>query len=375
MGGGSSCIPKDVHFVIIGAGYGGVPLARSFRDSGSKFTLINQTEYFHHSVASVRAAVVKGLVQKTLIPLKEVFGENFKQGRAVAIDTDSKFVRLESGEEIKYDVLIIATGTSAEFPNKLGDQNTQTAIDLYEGVAAKIERAKSILVVGGGASGTEQACEIATKFPDKEVILISSGEKLISKKTNDGFQKKLNSILARLKVKVIRGEKVLGLQDIDDNGEGPFKITTDKGTELEVDLVMKCVGVWVNNQVFKESMNGSVDKGGHLKVNEFLQVEGHDDIYAIGDCTCFEEKLAYAANEQAILLHSNFQKHYSGKKLVPWQPEKVIKVVSIVSLGPSSGLAQLRNGRLIPEFIVTMLKSRDMFVPRYWKENGLKMPR
>ena len=60
MGSGSSSIPKDVHFVIIGGGYGGVAFAKALQDDGAKFTIINETEYFHHNVAAVRAAVVQG---------------------------------------------------------------------------------------------------------------------------------------------------------------------------------------------------------------------------------------------------------------------------------------------------------------------------
>ena len=70
----------------------------------------------------------------------------------------------------------------------------------------QVENAKSILVVGGGASGTEVACEISTKYPDKEVTLLAARDKLITDLTNNKFQAKLDSILHRLNVKVIKGE-------------------------------------------------------------------------------------------------------------------------------------------------------------------------
>jgi NADH dehydrogenase FAD-containing subunit len=60
MGGSSSSIPKDIHFVIIGGGYGGLALARCCKKDGLNFTLINDKDAFHHNVAAVRAVTVKG---------------------------------------------------------------------------------------------------------------------------------------------------------------------------------------------------------------------------------------------------------------------------------------------------------------------------
>ena len=64
MGMGSSVnyIPEDVHFVIIGAGYAGIAVARALRDTGAKFTIINEKDAFHHNIGAVRAAAVKGML-------------------------------------------------------------------------------------------------------------------------------------------------------------------------------------------------------------------------------------------------------------------------------------------------------------------------
>lgn len=53
-----------------------------------------------------------------------------------------------------------------------------------------------------------------------------------------------------------------------------------------------------------------MDEKGQLKVNEYLQVEGHEDIFAIGDCTNLKEaKLAYLAQQHArVILESLRQK-------------------------------------------------------------------
>lgn len=69
----------------------------------------------------------------------------------------------------------------------------------------QVEKAGRILVIGGGATGTEQACEIATKYPEKQVTLVAARDYLITDKANASFQAKLLAILERLGIKVIKG--------------------------------------------------------------------------------------------------------------------------------------------------------------------------
>ena len=64
-----------------------------------------------------------------------------------------------------------------------------------------------------------------------------------------------------------------------------------------------------------------MEPNGALKVNEFLQVEGHEDIYAIGDCCNTKEgKLAFVAQLQAHLLLENLALNWSKQAMKPWRP-------------------------------------------------------
>ena len=59
-------------------------------------------------------------------------------------------------------------------------------------------------------------------------------------------------------------------------------------------MVIKCTGLPPNTTITKDIFEESVFDSNHLiKVNEFFQVEGHEDIYAIGDCcNTVETKMA-----------------------------------------------------------------------------------
>lgn len=70
----------------------------------------------------------------------------------------------------------------------------------------QIKEAHRIVVVGGGATGTELAVEIAVEYPDKEVTLIHSGEHLIGPGFTENFQSRLRSILDRYWVRCKLGK-------------------------------------------------------------------------------------------------------------------------------------------------------------------------
>lgn len=80
-----------------------------------------------------------GFARKTFIPYEPKFGENFARSTVVNVDPDSKVVLLESGQKMKYDYLVLATGTGGPFPGKLTlGCNSEDAIKDYDDVRKKV---------------------------------------------------------------------------------------------------------------------------------------------------------------------------------------------------------------------------------------------
>ena len=71
--------------VIVGCGVAGCTLALQLLKKGRDFILINPTDYFHVVFAAVRAPVVPGWAEKTLVPITPMFGDRFKQGKVVKV--------------------------------------------------------------------------------------------------------------------------------------------------------------------------------------------------------------------------------------------------------------------------------------------------
>lgn len=241
-----------------------------------------------------------------------------------------------------------------------------------EKMRQNVEKAQRILIIGGGPTGVEQAGEIAAKWSEKEVTILSGGENLVMDGLSNKFYSRLDQMLTKLNVNVIKGEKLEDLNQIDLESAEPKILTTDKGTSLEVDYVLKCIGLYVDPSPYKEGLGRAVTETGHLRVNEFLEVEGYENIYAIGDCNIRKPNLAYASLEQAELLVKNLYCQTKEKRKA-WKDDG-LPVKIAMSVGPHQGIGQLTSGRMLPEFVIRAMKSKDLMVGMEWKKAGLPVP-
>ena len=64
-----------------------------------------------------------------------------------------------------------------------------------------------------------------------------------------------------------------------------------------------------------------MNQDGLLKVNKHLQVEGHANIFALGDCTNADRmKLAFVVGKQAPIVYTNLAAHLSNQPLTKYYP-------------------------------------------------------
>jgi len=146
--------------------------------------------------------------------------------------TNRGFVKLKTGEIHFYDYLVVATGstTVAPFPIEGNDNcivnpyQSESITQAYE----RLQTAKRIVVIGSGPVGVEVAGEVAARYPDREIILISQRTLLerlapaahknvyqtLSKYKN--LQIKLGKRVASITNNVV---KVQNVADVDENTE------------------------------------------------------------------------------------------------------------------------------------------------------------
>ncbi|XP_062852200.1 apoptosis-inducing factor 2 isoform X1 [Trichomycterus rosablanca] len=371
--GSQLSIDPSVHVVIVGGGFGGITAGQHLKHQGVPFMLIDPSDAFHHNVAALRASVQSDFARKTFIPYKETFGLSFLQGRVIQINMLDHFVVLDNGKEVTYSHLIICTGSDGPFPTKCNAEHSyQKAIEMYEDIVKKVQAVDSVLVIGGGATGVEMAAEIRTEFPNKKVILIHPRETLADPELLSSVREEAKQILLEKGVELCLGQKVSNLDELELNVTRKGSVVkTDKNEQFTVDLVFSCMGNKINSSAYKSSLGGSLAPNETLKVNKHLQVEGFDNIYAVGDCANVNEpKMAYHAELHANVAATNIINSLSGKPLTTYQTGNVSM---LLAMGRDAGVGQF-NGYKLPRFLVTKGKSESLLLWKSWREMGQKSP-
>ena len=156
----------------------------------------------------------------------------------------------------------------------------------------RVAKAKNIVVVGGGAVGIEIAGEIAASYPKasgKRVTLVHSRDKLMNDVYPAKFRDGLAKQLLELGVNLHFGDSIEGEHDFETTGHTTVK--TKKGESLpEVDLIIQATGGRVNSQVLEGFLPASEISSSGVKVRPTFQVNGHDNVFVIGDLADLPEQ-------------------------------------------------------------------------------------
>ncbi|KAM4703642.1 ferroptosis suppressor protein 1 [Rhinophrynus dorsalis] len=372
--GSKLSVDESVRVVIVGGGFAGIEAAAQLKSNEIPFVLVDMKDAFHHNVAALRASVESGFARKTFILFEETFHDNFKQGKVKEINLQTQHILLESNEELHFSHLIIATGSDGPFPGKFNKtMSKDQAIQMYEDLVMEIQKANHVVVVGGGSAGVEMAAELKTEYPNKEVTLIHSKVALADVELLPSVRQAVKEILLKKGVKLILGQRVANLDEIPVNiAQENINLRLDKDSEvITANLVLCCTGIKVNSSSYRDAFDEKVTSDGALIVNEFLQVEGHPSVYSIGDCANLQEpKMAYYAKMHAKVAVTNIINSLMEKPLKAYKPGSLSM---LLSMGRNDGVGQI-NGYHVGRFVVTMAKSRDIFVSNSWKEMGQTMP-
>ncbi|XP_011088963.1 apoptosis-inducing factor homolog B [Sesamum indicum] len=346
--------------VVVGGGVAGSLIAKSLQFQAD-VTLIDPKEYFEIPWASLRAKVEPTFAERSLIYHKDYL----TNGRLVlskAISISNSQVLTAEGRLVTYDYLVIATGHDDPLPKTKSERLKE-----YQTEHERIRSASSVLIVGGGPTGVELAGEIAVDFPDKKVVLVHEGSRLLEFIGPKAADKTLEWLKSK-RVEVKLRQSV----DLNNSSEGNNTFITSSGEIINADCHFVCTGrpsgsAWLHETILKNSVDGL----GRLKVDENLRVKGFKNIFAIGDITDVREiKQGYLAQKHALIAAKNLKVMMRGgkeKKMASYKPHS-IKVV--VSLGRQDAVAQFPLTTLIG-LVPGFIKSKDLFVGKIRKQLGL----
>ena len=350
---------------IVGGSFGGLAALRVLQEAPHvRVILIDQREYYEYVPGVLRLFCNPELHKTICRPMPSLAAPHqFVHGTAMQINRNNVVVKLHSTATtttISFDHVIIATGADYRSPitPTEGENEVKKRYVSWREQARRLKQAQSVLVLGGGAVGTELAAEIVCHFPEKQVTIVDAQKKLVPlfpSKTSDHvaswFQKK--------GTRLVLGEM---LETIDEQG-----CTTKKGQRIEADVVFVCFGMKCNTQaVAKGDMVSSdrsiLDQRGAVVVNECLQVPDYPNVFAVGDAMVhpsLEIKQAYYAEMNGTAAAHNVLALVNGTTLLKY-PESISNasispLVYVVSLGRYDGSLGF-NGVVVNGAIAAVVK-------------------
>ncbi|KAM6527807.1 hypothetical protein FALCPG4_008848 [Fusarium falciforme] len=312
---------RDRNIVIVGASFAGYQAARVLSMNlppGTSFrvVVIEPNSHFQFTWVLPRFCVAKGHEHKAFIPYRQDLKElpegalHWVQDRVVEV-TKTHVKLQESGEEIPYEYLIVATGSAVKdgLPSRPNAADKLEAMKKMQDMQNGIENATKIVVVGGGAAGVELATDAKSKYPDKTVVLVHSRAAPMhrfSKTLQDAAVEGIN----KLGIELILEDRVVS--------EESGTVTLRSGKVIECDYFINCVGQKPASDILKTLVPGAITESGHIKVKPTLQIadDAFPNIYACGDVadTKTANPNGRSANRQADVAADNVLQTLRGKK-------------------------------------------------------------
>lgn len=326
--------------VVIGGGFAGLNFAQQLaKDRHYHITLIDRNNYNYF--VPLLYQVATGFLEPSSIsyPFRKLFREEnvtFRMAELQKVDPATKTCYLSNGE-LSYDYLVFATGTKSNFfgmeniqKNAIPMKTIDDALLMRNRLLKTLERASittdpverkkllTVVVAGGGPTGVEVAGMLAElkkfilakDYPELkgsggEIYIVDGGKTLLtamSDKTHEDAYKAVSD----LGVKIILNTHVNDFEN--------QVVTLSTGERIETESLIWAAGVTANT--FDGIPAESIGLGRRMIVNEYNQVQGFDNIYAIGD-SCLQRtdpafptghpQLAQPAIQQGKFLAKNFK--------------------------------------------------------------------
>ncbi|KAG8928031.1 hypothetical protein FRC03_009299 [Tulasnella sp. 419] len=360
--------PKT-NIVIIGGGNAGIYAARSLAPTLNpddfSLKLITERTFHIHYPAMLRVLVTsEGSYEKlALTPYDRLFrpGEPGEVISGTVEEILDEVVKLQDGQEVPYDWLIVASGTKWEGPLKM-PLDAVKAHEWIDSWREKFKSAKDIVVVGGGSVGLELAGEIRHYHPDSNVTLIQASEELFNDTYAMKFRRRSLEAMENLGVRVLLHDRV-GIPQI------PVKeVMTLNGVKVKTDLIIPTRGGRPNTGFLKKYDPTVLTETGHVRVLPTLCVplaNGKKNVFALGDIISWpEQHMLSKIQFHVSVLIPNLLNSIRGKRMKK-QYSGFIEAI-ILPFGPYKGIGWIPlftgDGVVLGDWAAAKLKGKGLFV-------------
>ncbi len=366
---------KKQSVVVIGGGFAGLEFIKKLGHSQKyQVTLVDVNNY--NFFPPLIYQVASGLMEPSAIsyPFRKILRKfknvRFRLGELQEIVPAENKVLLDNGE-LAYDLLVIATGTE---PNFFGNKNIEKyalpmksisdGLLLRNVILSHLDKATQItdndtrhrlltfVVAGAGPTGVELSGVMAEMrntimqkdYPDLAGqnlgnIYLVDGQKAVlanmSEKSQTYTQEKLTELGVKTKLNVF-------VKDFDGK-----TVSFSDDSQIETNNLIWTAGVTA--KVFKGLAESAYGPGHRLKTNAHNQVEGYENIFALGDTALLEgdpdypkghPQMAQVALQQANNLAANLDRDKSD-----WQPFAYKNKGALAIIGRNKAVFDSSSGK------------------------------
>ncbi|MCK4935822.1 MAG: FAD-dependent oxidoreductase [Elusimicrobiales bacterium] len=222
--------------------------------------------------------------EKNLIPDGALTGAGVDLliGEVVSIDTEKKVCKTADGQEIGFEKLILALGSTPAVPKWLKGADLENVFTIpknkeyLDKVLTKLKDRKKVVVIGGGFIGVEISDEL--NKAGKDVSLVEILPHILELVFDEEIAVKAEEIIKSRGVKVESGsgvKELLGDKEVKE-------VLLNDGKKLEADAVILSMGYRTNTSLAKEA-GIETNEMGFVKTDKYMRTR-NCDIFAVGDC-------------------------------------------------------------------------------------------
>lgn len=354
------------NLLILGAGYGGVSVAKTFEKAGQPFSLINKHEYHYFTTLLHEPAGGRNKFEEYSVPLRDILRQpssEIVKATVTELKPQERKVVTDRGE-LEYDYLVIALGNAPEYfgipgmqENALVLRSLDTARRLREHIEQTFaswrddpDDAKLRILVGGaGLTGIELCGELGDWMPELaaqyglplekiEVINLEAAPTILPM-LDEELRAEAQRVLESKGVQLRTGTAIVQVN--------PNQVELKTGETLDAGTIIWTGGVRANPLI--QQAGFEVDPKGRAKVNEFCQSVDYANVFVIGDSAWFTgvdgkplPPTGQAAEQMGEAVARNVTALLND---VPMQPFRFHNLGTLASLGAEVGVGSVKGLR------------------------------
>jgi len=205
--------------------------------------------------------------------------------KVIEINTTQKTLKTDGKKTFQYGKLVIATGSTPTIPKFIkgydldGVEYIKKSYDYIDLLRQKTDKAKNIVVIGGGFIGVEVAEQLA-KFKDKKVSLVEMENFCLYRAFSKEVVEKADKVIKDANVNLYTNNKIEEI--LGENGKVTgVKLTS--GEKLDAEIVIAAIGYKPNSELAK-NIGLEINSNDAIRCDNYLRTT-QKDIFAVGDCS------------------------------------------------------------------------------------------